>query len=194
MMKQEFLAELKSRLQALDEVEVKKTISYYSEIIDDRVEEGMTEEEAIQSMEPARAIAEQILQDAPFAALIRARKPRKLSAGTIALLALGSPLWLPLLIAAAAVALSAFAVVWALIAALWAVVVAFAAGGLVSVATVPFVTGATHTLINLGAGLMLIGAAILLFQPAILAVRQAGRLMAAAGRRIKSILIRKEAA
>ena len=99
MNKQEFLAELKGRLHALGEVEIKKTLAYYSEIIDDRIEEGMTEEQAIESMEPIGAIAEQALQDAPLTQLIRAKKPRNLSAGTIVLLVLGSPVWLPLLIA-----------------------------------------------------------------------------------------------
>jgi uncharacterized membrane protein len=194
MNKQEFLAELKGRLHALDEVEIKKTLAYYGEIIDDRVEEGMTEEQAVQSMEPVGAIAEQILQDAPFKALIRARKPRSLSAGTIVLLVLGSPVWLPLLIAAGVLVLAAFMVIWSLIVALWAVLFAFAVGGVVGIAVALFLPGLTGTLINLGAGLALVGSALLLFQPAILAVRLACRVMVATGRGIKSILIRKEAA
>ena len=194
MSKQEFLAELKGRLHALDEVEIKKTLAYYGEIIDDRVEEGMTEDQAIRSMEPVGAIAEQILQDAPLKTLIRAKRPRNLSAWTIVLLVLGSPVWLPLLIAALVLVLAFFLVIWSLILALWVIVVSFAAGGIASVASVPFVIGMTTVLMNLGAGLMLIGAAILLFRPAVVAARQAGRLMAATGRRMKSILIRKEAA
>jgi uncharacterized membrane protein len=194
MNKQEFLAELKGRLHALDEVEIKKTLAYYAEIIDDRVEEGMTEEQAIEGMESIGAIAEQALQDAPLSQLIRAKKPRNLSAGTIALLVLGSPVWLPLLIAALAIVLSVFVVIWSLVVSLWAVVVSFAAGGLASIVAVPFVGGMASTLVYLGTGLALIGTALLLYQPSIQAVRLTCRAMAETARRIKSILIRREAA
>jgi uncharacterized membrane protein len=194
MNKLEFLAELKGRLHALDEVEIKKTLAYYSEIIDDRVEEGMTEEQAILSMETIGAIAEQTLQDATFKTLIRAKKPMNLSAGTITLLVLGSPVWLPLLLSAVVIVMSVFIVIWSLIVSLWAVVIAFVAAGLVSVATVPFVAGMPSTMINLGAGLALIGSALLLYQPAMSAVRLVCRAMAATARKMKSILIRKEAA
>ena len=194
MNKQEFLAELKGRLHALDEVEIKTTLAYFSEIIDDRIEEGMTEEQAIGSMETIGAIAEQALQDAPLSKLIRAKKPRNLSAGTIVLLVLGSPVWLPLLIAAFAIVLAMFVVIWSLIVSLWAVVVSFVAAGLVSIATGPFVGGMPITLFYIGGGLALIGLSLLLYQPAIQAVRLTCRSMAATARKMKSILIRKEAA
>lgn len=194
MNKQEFLAELKGRLHALGEVEIKKTLAYYSEIIDDRIEEGMTEEQAIESMESIGAIAEQALQDAPLTQLIRAKKPRNLSAGTIILLVLGSPVWLPLFIAAFAIVFSMFVVIWSLIVSLWAVVISFVVGGLVSVATGPFVGGMPTMLFYIGAGLVLIGIALLLYQPSIQAVKLTIRAMAATTHRIKSILIRKEAA
>jgi len=192
MNKQEFIAELKGRLHALGEVEIKKTLAYYSEMLDDRVEEGMTEEEAIAGMETVGAIAERTLQEAPLGALLRARRPGRLSAVTIVLLVLGSPVWLPLLIAAAVIVLSLFIVLWSLIVSLWAVVISFGVAGLASVASVPFVSGMTNALLNLGAGLTLVGAATLLFSPAVMVVRQGIRLMAAVGRRVKSILIRKE--
>jgi uncharacterized membrane protein len=192
MNKQEFLAELKGRLHALGEVEIKKTLAYYGEIIDDRVEEGMTEEDAIAGMESVGAIAERTLQEAPLGALLRARKPGRLSAVTIVLLVLGSPVWLPLLLSAAVIVLSLFIVLWSLVASLWAVVVSFAVAGLASVASAPFVSGMSNVLMNLGAGLALVGAATLLYTPAVAIVRQGIRWMSAVGRRVKSILIRKE--
>lgn len=194
MNRQEFLAELKGRLHALDDVEIKKTLAYYSEIIDDRIEEGMTEEQAIESMESLGAIAEQALQDAPLATLIRAKKPRHLSAGTIVLLVLGSPVWLPLLFAAFAIVLSIFVVIWSLIVSLWAVLISFVVAGLASIVTGPFVGGMPTMLFYIGGGLTLIGISLLLYQPAIQAVKLTFRAMAATARGIKSILIRKEAA
>ncbi len=106
---------------------------------------------------------------------------------------LGSPVWLPLLIAAVAILLAVFAAIWALIVALWAVVISFVAGGLVSIFTGPFVGGMPTLLICIGGGLALIGLSLMLYQPAIQAVRLTFRAMAATARRMKSILIRKGA-
>ena len=47
MRKTEFLERLRAALNALPEEEAKKTIAYYAEMIDDRIEDGMSEEEAI---------------------------------------------------------------------------------------------------------------------------------------------------
>ena len=47
MTKSEFLSALENRLSGLPKDDVQKSIDYYSEIIDDRMEEGLTEEEAV---------------------------------------------------------------------------------------------------------------------------------------------------
>ena len=44
MTKSAFLAELSGRLTALPQSEIEKSVAYYSEIIDDRIEEGLDEE------------------------------------------------------------------------------------------------------------------------------------------------------
>ena len=51
MNKEEFLNSLRKRLKGLPNNEIEERISFYSEMIDDRVEEGMSEEEAILQME-----------------------------------------------------------------------------------------------------------------------------------------------
>ena len=43
MTKSEFLEELKHKLSKLPAYEIEKTVSFYAECIDDRIEEGMTE-------------------------------------------------------------------------------------------------------------------------------------------------------
>ena len=50
MTKQEFLNELKNQISEYPSEETKQSLEYYSEMIDDRIEEGMTEAEAIASM------------------------------------------------------------------------------------------------------------------------------------------------
>ena len=47
MSKQEFLDELRKGLSSLPQSDLEERLIFYSEMIDDRVEEGLTEEEAI---------------------------------------------------------------------------------------------------------------------------------------------------
>ena len=57
---------------------------------------------------------------------------RPLRAWEIVLIILGSPLWLPLLVAGAAIVISVYAVIWSLVIALWAVELPFYLFSLVS--------------------------------------------------------------
>ena len=47
MNKQEFLSALQNALAGLPKKDRQKTLAFYSEMIDDRMEDGMTEEEAV---------------------------------------------------------------------------------------------------------------------------------------------------
>jgi hypothetical protein len=49
--KTDFIAELRRRLSNLPPDEVDRTVSYFSEIIDDRIEDGIDEQEAVSSLE-----------------------------------------------------------------------------------------------------------------------------------------------
>lgn len=120
MNKQKFLAELERALDRLPRKDRKKTLDFYREMIDDRLEEGLTEEEIFAEIDAPEAIAEQVLSELP------AKPRKKLSVGVIILLILGFPLWLPLLIAAAAVVL-------AFLICLFAAELAFVLGGVAGV-------------------------------------------------------------
>ena len=139
MNKSEFLAELRSRLVGLPQNEIEERISFYSEMIDDRVEEGATEEDAVAGIGSIDEIVAQILEDVPLWNIVKEKikknkkKRRKLKAWEIVLLAVGSPVWLPLLIAAFAVILSLYLTLWALVISLWAVFVSLAACGLAGI-------------------------------------------------------------
>ena len=50
MQKQAFLDALRSQLAGLPEAEINERLNFYSEMIDDRMEEGLTEEEAVDAM------------------------------------------------------------------------------------------------------------------------------------------------
>lgn len=199
MTKNEFIAGLNSRLAALPESERQSLAEYYSEMIDDRVEDGMTEEDAVAAMGGIDAIAAEKLAERPLPQLIRERvRPRHaLRAWEIVLLVLGSPVWLPLLIAAAVVFLAVYVVIWAVVASVYAIDLSLAAAGIGGVAGA-FVFGAQAHFAQgafvFGAGLALAGMAVLLFFGANLIAKgaiTAGRWIL---RRTKALFIKKEAA
>ena len=137
MTKQEFLCELKKTLSGLPKQDVEERLNFYSEMIDDRTEEGQTEEEAISDIGSVDEISAQIIADIPFTKIATERvKPKKqLKMWEIVLLVLGSPIWLSLAIAAFAVILSLYMVLWSLIVSVWAIFVSLTAcaiGGVIA--------------------------------------------------------------
>lgn len=60
MDKKTFIKRLKWNLKPLSEKEIEKSIDYYNELISDKIEEGMTELEAIESLGNPEAIASRI--------------------------------------------------------------------------------------------------------------------------------------
>ncbi|MBQ9300587.1 MAG: DUF4097 family beta strand repeat protein [Clostridia bacterium] len=67
MTREQFLNELKAALAGLKEEELEGVLAYYAEMIDDRMEAGMTEEAAIKAMEPVSVIAGRVLEEAGVA-------------------------------------------------------------------------------------------------------------------------------
>ncbi len=115
MKKQEFLRALKKRLSPLSAGEAQEHVGFYSEMIDDRIEEGLTEESAVAAVGGIEEIAEQIISEASAGKdSDKENGKRKLKVWEIVLLIVGSPIWLSVLVAV-------FAVFWSLIIALWAV-------------------------------------------------------------------------
>ena len=129
MKKQEFLSALAKRLSGLPKQETEERLYFYSEMIDDRMEEGRSEEEAVSEIGTVEEVAEQIIAETPLLKIVKENvKPkRRWAAWEILLLALGSPIWLSLAIAAFAVILSLYVVLWSAAVSLWAVFVSFAA-------------------------------------------------------------------
>lgn len=133
MTKLSFLLELHKKLSALPSNEVEERLKFYIEMIEDRMEEGVPEEDAVAAVGSVDEIASQIIADiSPDETNTPAKGKRKFKAWEIVLLALGSPIWASLLIAAFAVVFSLYASLWAVIVSLWAVfgsVAACALGG-----------------------------------------------------------------
>ena len=117
MRKEEFLEALQRELSGLPRDGVAERLAFYAEMIDDRMEEGCTEEEAVWDIGPAEAIAAQILAETPLVTIAKERlkRNRRLRPWETVLLVLGSPLWFSLAMAAFGVILSLYAALWAVV-------------------------------------------------------------------------------
>lgn len=197
MNKAEFLSSLRSALSALPAEDVQKSIDYYSEMIDDRIEDGMSEDEAVSEMGDPGKVANDIIAETPLKTIVKEkiRKRRAPSAGTVVLLILGSPIWLPLLIVAAIMLLSFFIVLWALVVIVFVVALALAAAsvGVIILAFKLLFSGqGSMALPAFGASLALAGSAILMFLAARLFAIIVFKLCRAILRSIKIIFTGKE--
>ena len=143
-------------------------MTFYTEMIDDRMEEGLSEEDAVAAVGSVEEIAAQILADTPLTKLRKEKvKPkRKLAGWEILLLILGSPLWLSLGLAVIAVVISLYLSLWAIVISLWAVfisLIACAFSGIVAGIVLAFVTTPLTGVVLAGGGLICAGLAIFLF-------------------------------
>ena len=121
MTKQEFLSELERALGKLPHAEVEQALAFYDEAVSDRIEDGLSEAEAVADLGPINAIAAQIAAETPPIPRAIARANTGSRTLNIVLLAVFSPIWVPIVLALAAAALAVYVAIWAVIAALWAV-------------------------------------------------------------------------
>lgn len=168
MTKLEFLEELKKGLSGLPQEDIDERIDFYSEMIDDKIEEGILEAEAVASIGNVQDIVSQIVAEAPILKLVKERvKPKtKLKPLEIVLLAVGSPIWVSLLIAFLAVVLSLYISLWAVIISLWAVFVSLVASGFAGIvggAVLSLTGNGASGLALMGVSLVVLGVGILFF-------------------------------
>ena len=168
MTKLQFLLSLRDRLSDLPETDVEEHLSFYSEMIEDRIEEGLSEEDAISAIGSVDEISAQIIADSSVSGVSKepTKTKRRLKAREILLLVLGSPVWLSLLIAVSAVILSLYVSLWSVIISLWAVLASLVACALSGIAAgIAFALGSS-TLTGIaiaGAGIVCAGLSIFLF-------------------------------
>ena len=196
MSKADFLRLLERALAQLSEEERQKNLEYYSELLDDMMEEGMTEAEATAKLGSPNQIAQSILQEMPLGKLVSTRmKPKSgWTPLAIVLAVVGSPVWVPLLLATVAIVLAVFVSIWALGFAAVAVVL----GLVVAVVATPIIAikAATLTLpvglLLLGAGLVLLGLCVLGGLMAVELCKLLWQLTVWLAHKFKGLFIRKE--
>ena len=197
MYKQEFLAALRQGLNGLPQDDVEERVAFYAEMIDDRMEEGLSEEAAVAEIGPIDAIVSQTLSDIPITKLVRekVRPKRQYHAWEIVLIVLGFPLWFPLLVTVFAVILTAYVVIWAIILSLWAAVASIAVTAIACIAAGVIVLFGGSTpmgLLAIAAGLVLAGLTIFLFFAMKAVTVGAVWLTKKIALGIKSLFVRKE--
>lgn len=198
MTKDEFLTELQSRLEGLSETDRKQSLDYYSEMIDDRMEDGLPEEEAVAAVGTPGELAGEILGEMPLAKLVKARvkNRRKMSGGEIALLVIGFPLWFPLLLAGLIILLAVYIVFWAVIISLWAAELALgvsAVAGAVAFPTLLIQGSVWASIAMLSGGLFAAGLSVFCWYGCIYATKGSCQLGKRMFRIVKRCFIRKEA-
>ena len=101
MNKQAFLEQLRKGLSGLPKKDIDERLTFYCEMIDDRMEDGIPEEAAVREIGNIEEIVPQIVADIPLGKIIKEKMmPKKtLNTWEVILFALGSPIWLSLLIA-----------------------------------------------------------------------------------------------
>jgi len=194
MNKFDFLTHLRAKLWRIPKEDAERSVEFYSEMIDDRMEEGLSEEEAVAAVGDLEEIVRGIVGDAPAAVPVAAEapKPRKSrKTWEIVLLILGSPVWVSLLIAAAAVIFSVWISLWSVVISLYATAVALgaAAVGCIFGSFFMFTDGPGVVLVTLGAMLVCAGLCILIFLLSNLAARGMAKLTKLT---CKAIFCRKE--
>ena len=168
MNKQEFLAQLRNGLVGMPQDDLEERLLFYEEMIDDRMEEGCSEEEAVSEIGSVEDVISQVVAEIPLTKLVKEKVTKKkgMKVWEVILLILGSPIWLSLLIAVFSVLLSIYISLWSVIISLWSVFVALvgcALGGVVGGVFIAINGYAASGVATLAAGFVCAGISILLF-------------------------------
>ena len=122
MNKTEFSDALRRALGKLPSYEVEQSIAFYLEMIDDRMEDGMSEADAVAALGPVGAIAAQIIAETPVIPKAIAKANTGSRTLNVVLLVVFSPIWVPVALALVMAALMVYLSSWMVVVALWATV------------------------------------------------------------------------
>ena len=201
MTRDEFFQEFSARLGHIPKAEFEKSAQYYDEMIGDRMEDGMSESEAVAAMGTMDEVVDGVLRDLNMTALIKTQINDSKARATnknlwVVLTIVGFPLWFPLLMAFFAVVIAMYVTVWSLIIALYAVVISLglaAVCGVIAGVATCFVKNIPLGLCILGMALVCGGLMLLALKPMRFAVKGLIGFTKIAARGMKSLLIGKKA-
>ncbi len=195
MTKYEFLEKLKSGLHGLPDKELQGSLEYYGEMIDERIESGLSEEDAVAQLGDPETVAREILLDLPLSTLIKQNYKRKSpwTAWEIVLLVLGSPLWLSLGLTAVALVFTLYALLWVVVTVLWTVDIAVGVASIASILSAfsVLLSSFPNALFNFGLGILCAGVAVVGFFGCLALTKLFYKFNIRILKQIKSMIIRR---
>lgn len=170
MTKYDFLNALRKELAGMKAEDIEKSVQFYSELIDDSMENGQTEEEAVASLGSLEDIVRQICsenepeEDTAVEPEMNAEQTettyRKLTTLEIILLIVTIPVWGGLLIGILGVYIS----LWGVVIGLYATAGSLTVAGIAAAVSAPFIhAGLAVILMQIGVGLLMTGISIPFF-------------------------------
>lgn len=181
----------------MPEADKQGSVDYYAEMIDDRMEDGLSEEEAVAAIGDLEEIVQQILGETPRPPVVveAAKKQRKVEPWMIVLLVLGAPLWIPLVAGVGSSVLGVYVSLWSVVIALYATAFALAVcaiGLLVAAFSLLWIRQFGKGAVMVGGALVCAGLTILIFLLSNLAAKGLGALTKLIWNGITGIFQRKE--
>ena len=173
MTKKEFVNVLKSRLNGLPKEDLDDCISFYCEMIDDRIADGETEEQAVAAIDIDEVVKEAAGKASLISIVKHNVKPKKsLRPWQIIFLILGFPLWFPLAIVFLVLVFVLVLLIWILVIVTYSVELALIGGSIVSFASfIGYFSIGQFNLMPLGASIMALGGALLFLNLCVLATK-----------------------
>ena len=198
MTKNEFISALREKLKGYPKEDIERSAEYYCEMIDDRIEDGMSEEDAVKSLGDIKDIAKEIEIEMPIKTIVKKKvkekKEDKTPTWVVVLLIIGFPVWAPLLLGLGITAFSLYIALWSIVLAFWAVDAALflaVIAGLLAIGITMIKGSMLSAIIYFGVTLVLIGLALLGLIGCFYASKGLAALFAAIFRSIKKKLISK---
>ena len=166
MTREIFFNELRGKLKGLPKDDIETRIAFYDEMINDLMDEGLSENDAINKIGPVDKIVDEIASDTSLTKLVkeRIRPKRKMSAMEIVLLIVGFPLWFPLLLTAFILTLVGYLLIWVLVLVMYVIEISLGAvvlSGIVVFAMTLFEEALNY--VAIGSAIFACGAILLTF-------------------------------
>ncbi len=197
---EEFLTELKNRIAHLPATEVLRVLSYYSESLEDKLEDGFTEEQAIKSFGSIDEIVKNVEEEVPITLVMKDKVKTKsrgngVNKALIAIIVvLTFPFWIGILAGAFGIVVGVYAVLWtvpiiigSLYFSLYPIAICGVFYGFVRMFTLSVPTGLAY----LGVGIISAGLAIMFFYPLLEGAKLWLKVNVWPFKKIKQWLIRK---
>lgn len=164
MNKKEFIEELRARLSGLPKDDLENRLSFYEESINDRMDEGKSEEEAIKDLGTVEEIVNQVAEETSLVKLVKEKvtPKRKIKGWEIALIICGFPLWFPLVLTGLILLFVGYLLTWVFTIVAYVIEGSFAVVSVAGlIAFFAYLFGGEFNLLPLGASIACLGAAIL---------------------------------